>query len=362
MALMIKKATKAQAKLRMALIGPAGAGKTWTALLLARELAGEGRVLVIDTERGSASKYADAFDFDVIELDRFHPQQSLEALALAETNGYAVCIVDSLSHAWSGRHGILDLVAQAKSDKAFTEGWRLASPLHHRLVDGLLQAPLHVIATLRSKMAYVLETNVQGKQVPRKVGLQPIQRSGWEYEFDLIADLDLEHTLTVSKTRCPALNGAVIPRPGPELAHTIKAWLSEGIPAPAPNAPARDGRPPDWPDKPALLEAIKQMLLQVAPGDTDDARARRLALLRDYFGCRGWQAVQALPAGILQEGHGELRRWESLHLRAQRVGMTEDEWRRRRAEIPYEALEELIAGKEQPRPAEAPEHQRASAA
>jgi len=353
MALTIKKATKAQAKLRLALIGPAGAGKTWTALLLARELAGEGRVLVIDTERGSASKYADAFDFDVIELDRFHPQQYLEALALAEAHGYAVCIVDSLSHAWSGREGILDLVAQAKSDKAFTEGWRLASPLHHRLVDGLLQAPLHVIATLRSKMAYVLETNDKGKQVPRKVGLQPIQRSGLEYEFDLVADLDLEHTLTVSKTRCPALNGAVLPRPGPELARVIQAWLSEGAPTPVSTPLPGHGQPPDRPDKAAILEAIKEVLRQVAPGDTDEARARRLALLRDYFGCRGWQAVQALPAGILQEGCIELRRWESLRLRAQQVGVTREEWQRWRAEMPYEALEELIARKEQAQPAEA---------
>jgi len=353
MALSIKKATKAQAKLRMALIGPAGAGKTWTALLLAQELAGEGRALVIDTERGSASKYADAFDFDVIELDRFHPQQYLEALTLAEAHGYAVGIVDSLSHAWSGRDGILDLVAQAKSDKAFTEGWRLASPLHHRLVDGLLQAPVHVIATLRSKMAYVLETNAQGKQVPRKVGLQPIQRSGLEYEFDLVADLDLDHTLTVSKTRCPALNGAVIPRPGPELARAIQAWLSEGAPAPASNPLPGHGQPPDQPDKAAILEAIKAVLRQVAPGDTDEARARRLALLRDYFGCRGWQMVQTLPAGILQEGYGELRRWEPLHLRAQQVGVTREEWQRRRAEMPYEALEELIARREQAQPAEA---------
>ncbi|SDH82486.1 hypothetical protein SAMN04489735_10711, partial [Aneurinibacillus thermoaerophilus] len=50
------KATKTKSRARIALCGPSGAGKTYTSLRLASGL-GE-KVAVIDTERGSASKYA----------------------------------------------------------------------------------------------------------------------------------------------------------------------------------------------------------------------------------------------------------------------------------------------------------------
>jgi hypothetical protein len=64
------RATKLEAKLRLALAAPSGAGKTYTALQLATHLGGP--IAVIDTEHGSASKYANLFTFDVIELDSCH--------------------------------------------------------------------------------------------------------------------------------------------------------------------------------------------------------------------------------------------------------------------------------------------------
>ena len=64
-----KKATKKNAKLRLALFGVSGSGKSFSALRIATGLAGKnGKIAFIDTERGSASKYADRFDFDVCEL------------------------------------------------------------------------------------------------------------------------------------------------------------------------------------------------------------------------------------------------------------------------------------------------------
>ena len=64
-------ATKARAKARLGLIGPSGSGKTFSALRIAQGLGG--RVGFIDTEHGSASKYADLFKFDVLELESFSP-------------------------------------------------------------------------------------------------------------------------------------------------------------------------------------------------------------------------------------------------------------------------------------------------
>src|SRR4051794_18011129 len=98
---MFQRATKRQARLRLALIGPAGSGKTFTALAIATALGS--RVALLDTERGSASKYSDLFTFDTCELEIHHPQRYIDAISAAEAADYDVLIIDSLSHAWNGR-------------------------------------------------------------------------------------------------------------------------------------------------------------------------------------------------------------------------------------------------------------------
>jgi hypothetical protein len=98
------KALKTDARLRLALMGPSGAGKTLTSLHLAQDL-DAGPIALIDTERGSASKYADQFDFDVLELDSFHPEHYIDAIHAANEGDYGVLIIDSLSHAWEGKRG-----------------------------------------------------------------------------------------------------------------------------------------------------------------------------------------------------------------------------------------------------------------
>jgi hypothetical protein len=259
-----QKATKKQAKLRLALIGPSGAGKTYTALTLATHLSPGGRIAVIDTERGSASKYADLFTFDVEDLDSCHPQRYVQAITDAQTAGYDVLIIDSLSHAWMGKDGALELVDKAAkrnpSGNSFA-AWREVTPLHNALVDAMLAAKLHVIVTVRSKMEYVQEKDERGKTVIRKVGLQPVQRDGLEYEFDVVGDMDVDNTLVVTKTRCSALTGAVIHKPGKELAARLAAWL-EGEPVATPVPPptvTTELKPPsngngNGPGKPASVK------------------------------------------------------------------------------------------------------------
>src|SRR6266699_7126068 len=173
-------AVKCGALLRLALSGPAGAGKTYTALTLATALADGGTVALIDTEHGSASKYADIFpEFDTLQLETFHPQRYIDAIHEAEQGGYAVLVIDSLSHAWSGQGGLLeekDKIARAKYSGNSFSAWNDASAIQNKLVNVILGAKLHIIATVRSKMDYVLETGANGKTMPRKVGMAPVQR------------------------------------------------------------------------------------------------------------------------------------------------------------------------------------------
>jgi hypothetical protein len=230
-------AQKSRAKVRIGMIGPSGSGKTYSALAVGCKLAAlsGGRVAVIDTERGSASLYADRFDFDVVELDNFSPRNYMQAIADAQKAGYVVLVIDSLSHAWSGKGGALEMVDKAamKSQSSNTfAAWRTVTPLHNQLVDTILQANCHVIATLRAKTEWVID-DVNGKKVPRKIGLAPIMRDGIEYEFTVCGDLTAEHLFMVSKSRCEALADAMIEKPGEALAGQLFEWINAGAVKPA---------------------------------------------------------------------------------------------------------------------------------
>ncbi len=229
------KAVKHLGKLRMSIDGPSGAGKTWTALTLATTLAEGQPIAVIDTERGSASKYADAFSFDVMELDTFHPDKFIQGIKDAEEGGYAVVIIDSLSHAWNGTGGLLELVdgiARRKYNGNSFAAWNEATPIQNKLIDAITRSSLHIIVTMRSKQEYILEKDERtGKTSPKKAGMAPIQRDGLEYEFDVAARMDIDNTMMVQKSRCPALSGQIIAKPDGKVADILKAWL-DGAPAP----------------------------------------------------------------------------------------------------------------------------------
>lgn len=211
----------------MALTGPPGSGKTYTSLNVAQHLGKS--IAVIDTEKGSASKYADLFEFDVLELESFNPQTYIDAIHEAEAAGYEVLVIDSLSHAWVGKDGALELVDRARKAKQSGgndfSAWKEVTPLQNALIEAIISARMHVIATMRSKTEYVMEQNERGRMVPRKVGLAPVQRDGVEYEFDVIADLNPDNEFIVTKTRCPQLNGSVIKKAGKEVADILLGWL-----------------------------------------------------------------------------------------------------------------------------------------
>ena len=239
---MFRPATKEKSKLRLALMGPSGSGKTYTALTFATTIGK--KVAVIDSERGSASKYADLFSFDTCDLESHSPQTYVNAIREAEKAGYDVLVIDSLSHAWSGKDGALEQVdkvaKRSQSGNSFT-AWREVTPMHNALVDAILQSGCHVIATMRTKQEYVLEENERGKKTPRKVGMAPVQREGVEYEFDVIADMNIDHDFIVAKTRCAAIDGLVARKPGEEIAQTLADWVNSGAPAPKPE-PTAEGQ------------------------------------------------------------------------------------------------------------------------
>lgn len=284
MEIIIKKAVKYDAKGRLALLGPAGSGKTYSALKIATAMLKDTgkRIFLLDTEHESASKYADLFDFDTFAPDSFDPQVYIDAIRKTES-AYGVIILDSLSHAWAGKGGLLEFVdattLASNSKSSFSDGWRKATPKHNELVETMLACKCHLIATMRTKTEFVLEENERGKKVPVRVGMEPVQRSGLEYEFDVIADLDLDNVLKVGKTRCPDLKGKTFKEAGANFGDIFAQWLSgaesptqvkqrlvkELVPAVFPDAKALGAVITQIPDLPPFTsetyEAIKSMVV-----------------------------------------------------------------------------------------------------
>jgi energy-coupling factor transporter ATP-binding protein EcfA2 len=215
-----KKATKENIKLRLALYGPPGCGKTYTALQLA-SLLGK-RIGLIDTEYGSSRKYANLFNFEVLELTKFGPSQYYNAIESAEEQGFDYLIIDSLSHAW---------YAELDSVGGNVQNWAKIRPIERQLWDKIISSSCHIIATMRSKIEYEYgSTDVSGKQKissVRKVGTAPIQKEGSEYELDICGLLDDQNTLTITKSRCPEISSGIFPKPGKKFATTIQTWLND---------------------------------------------------------------------------------------------------------------------------------------
>lgn len=268
-----EKAKKSNAKLRLALQGPSGGGKTYTALAIAKGLGG--RVALIDTENQSASKYADVFDFDTLGLTYFSPANYVEALMAAAKAGYSTCIIDSLSHSWMGVGGALEMAEDAakrsKSHNTFT-AWKSVTPEYNRLINAIIQSPMHIIATMRSKEAHVVEANESGKSTPRKVGLEAIAGKGIGYEFDIVLDVDAGGECVVSKTRYSKLSGRVIRRPDDSLGVELGQWLSDGVAESSPVgkylelASAMNSAPPG-PELEAVAAKVKESSDELNPAE-----------------------------------------------------------------------------------------------
>ncbi len=337
-----QKATKSKSKLRLALVGPTGSGKTYTALVIAQRLAEAvgGRVAVIDTERGSASLYADTFAFDVLELSSFHPDRYIDAIHAAEAAGYAAIVIDSLSHAWIGKDGALELVdnAAARADNRagnkFT-AWRDVTPIQNHLVDSMLGSTAHIIATMRSKTEYIMEADKNGKMVPRKVGMAPVQRGEIEYEFTLVGELDTEHKLIITKSRIPALSDQVIRKPDAAIADALLTWLNSGAdvvaaaPTEAPAVePSTNGNKPaaKMPQSAAIPKVEKPLSLSrvqdlkhppanadhlYPPAETAAARALFASVARERGLTTPHQIANAL--GLSPVVSGSLQLWVNAH-------------------------------------------------
>ena len=218
-------ATPEAEKARIALQGPSGCGKTWTALRIANGLGGT--IGLVDTEKRSARKYGRQFTFKTLDISHYDPMNLVRAVAKAAEQRIDVLIIDSFSHFWSGKGGMLAKVDELSGSNKWG-GWKDVRPIEQNMLDALLSFPGHLIVTMRVKTEWVVEER-GNKKVPVKIGLKPDQRENLDYEFDVVGELDLSHTLTVSKSRVVDVPvGQVVPMAGEEFGKQISDWLGTG--------------------------------------------------------------------------------------------------------------------------------------
>ncbi len=224
----LQTANRKQAKIKMGIQGVSGGGKTCGALLIAFGIVNDwNKIAVIDSENRSAHLYAHLGPYNVLNLEPpFTPERYIEAIIACEQAGIEVIILDSISHEWEGRGGILDIHSNMAGN-SFTN-WAKLTPRHNSFVEKMLQSNCHVIATIRSKQDYVLNEK-NGKQIPEKVGLKGVTREGMDYEFTLVLDVDVKHNAIATKDRTGIFVGKPEFRITIETGKMIADWCNEGV-------------------------------------------------------------------------------------------------------------------------------------
>ena len=221
----LRQSSKKQAKIKLALQGCAGSGKTYSALLLAHGLCNDWtKIAVIDSENGSADLYAHLGTYNVLNLsENFTPETYIEAIKVCEDAGIEVIIIDSISQCWDY---LLEYHANLQGN-SFTN-WQKVTPRINAFMQKILQSRSHVICTMRCKQDYVLSEK-NGKMVPEKVGLKAVMRDGIDYEFTIVFDINMKHQAIASKDR----TALFVNKPEfiitPTTGQAILDWCNEGV-------------------------------------------------------------------------------------------------------------------------------------
>ena len=220
-------------KLKIGLTGPSGAGKTYSAIQLAKGIASSGdKIAFLDTENGSAAYYSHLAKFKHENFKPpYTPERFIEAIEYCVGAGFEVMVVDSISHEWAGKGGCLEMVELVKAQhniKMDMQAWKYITPKHNAFIDALRDSDIHLIGCIRSKQEYELEKNDRGKVEVKKLGLKGVQREGMDYEFGVVFDVNMSHFASSSKDRTSLFTSREPFQITPETGKELMAWADEG--------------------------------------------------------------------------------------------------------------------------------------
>lgn len=182
-----QKAKREQIWVKVLFTGPSGSGKTYSALRMATGFAEKdgGRVAFVDTENGRVRYYANEFDFDEMQLTApYTSEKYMDAIALAISAGYRILVIDSLSHEWLWCNDVVNNMP----GNSFQNWGKVKTQHHNKLMEQVIQSPIHIFATARGKDKWSIEEK-DGKKTPRKVGEGSVQSDDVEYNYTVTFNL-----------------------------------------------------------------------------------------------------------------------------------------------------------------------------
>ena len=197
------------------LYGESGGGKTVTGLVALIGMTGAAaKIGGIDTEncrmgmaadvaaKMAAAKYGTAPEIVVVNLEPpFNPLRYVAALDLLLEQGCKAIIVDSMSHAWGGEGGYLDMKEdeiermtqgdpRRREKVAMAAAARLKPFTHAKLIRAVLQIKVPTVLCFRSKDKVRMGKDDQGKmQISIDQHSSPIQESGLSYDMLLSGEV-----------------------------------------------------------------------------------------------------------------------------------------------------------------------------
>jgi len=202
----IQKAKRELIWVKVALMAASGGGKSYSSLRLATGMLEElkklgleqnGKILLGNTEQKRGLYYANEFSYDIVNIHAPHePEMYVDFIRYAVEQDYPILILDSTSHEWEGKGGCLELHQQAGGNYP---AWAKVTPRHNKFLIEIADSPIHIIATMRGKDQYVMETDDNRKTTIKKVGLGAKQREGFEYEFTTTFMIDQKTNLAESQ-------------------------------------------------------------------------------------------------------------------------------------------------------------------
>lgn len=304
----LQKAKRSQVKIKIALAGVSGSGKTMSSLLLAYGIVKSAhpdwtdtqcweKICIIDTENGSASLYANKTvgnytigEFYTLPMKApFEPAKYIEYIHAAEQANIEVLIIDSTSMAWVGEGGSLDKQGKiaARTGNSYT-AWRDITPEHNKMIDAILQSSCHVICNFRAKQEYLQTKDNNGKTVIKNMGLGLQFRDSVEYELSTLLMIDSDHVANATKDRTGLFDGkyfTITPDTGKE----IYAWLSSGAPekAPAPApipAAAATPAPDNGNDSAITVDMVDRVVKARCAGIDADEKKQVVAEIKQITG------------------------------------------------------------------------------
>ena len=328
MTFQFREAKRENVALLLGLAGGTGSGKTWSALTLAKGLAGSSRFVVIDTENGRSKYYADTFSFDVADLAApFRPENYAEAIQAADKAGYPVIVVDSMSHEWAGDGGLLDWHEEEYQrlggrDNVKLTAWIKPKMAHRKFVTRLLQVNAHVILCFRAAERIEMVRNSEGKMeiIPKRSltgadGWIPITEKALPFELTASFLLLASAPGVPKPIKLPGQFAPFLPLDQPiseEAGRLLGEWARGGKvngngarPQPEPEEEAVDGE--EWPrpmgastpetngDTPKVVNARQVTLLwtTIRSRGVPEDDVRRIVVE-----VTGQESTKQIPAGL----------------------------------------------------------------